>query len=352
MRPEITTYLIRCLKALRSVLPALAVGLAFAVVSLVGKISSGEKIVWIKIFSGPLIYSLCCFLSIWLIFCIVHAVYEIINKRELRENFFLSFVISFIGMIVGLLLARYFQALYEGYPANFSNMGGAFLVGTFITLMFLFYFYYKSSAEENIKLQALNAENELHVLKNQMRPHFLFNTLNGLSELIESDPQRASIMTQMLADLYREILKNSKTKTVKLVDEISLVEKYIKLEQYRYGKRLDYKISLSQDPVELEKIYIPSLVVQTLVENAIKHGISPAIEGGIIDISVVSNNGGHQVTVENTGAPVTESKGGTGIGITNTISRLHLLYGERHGFSLTSKNKTIATFWMTGEKID
>ncbi|MEK6624106.1 MAG: histidine kinase [Bdellovibrionota bacterium] len=350
MRPKIIRYLINCLKSLRSVLLALAVGLAFAAVSLITKMSSGEKIEWTRILAGPLIYSLCVFLNIWLFFCIVHAIYELSYRRELKENFLVSFCISFPGMSVGLLMARYFHALYDGRTVTFSNMGGAFLFGTFITLMFLFYFHYKNSYEENIKLQALNAENELHVLKNQMQPHFLFNTLNGMSELIESDPQRASIMTQMLADLYREILKNSKEKTIKLVDEISLVEKYITLQQSRYGERLNYKVSLLQDQDELNQVYIPSLVVQTLVENAIKHGISPSIEGGIIEIRVAKQSGGYQVSVENTGGPIIEGRPGTGI--INTIARLHLLYGERHGFSLTGGVKTIATFWMTGGKID
>ncbi len=348
MNPQVKDYLKRCFSSSRSVFAALAVALAFALVNIFGEMGRERDINFLQSMITPLIFAFAVFINVWTAHCFFHGVLLWIRlkfARTIHYGLGISFVVSFIGMSAGLILARYLSALYEHQPFSLENMGGAFLIGTFITLMFLFYYSYKNSREENLKLQALNAENELNVLKKQMQPHFLFNTLNGLSELIASDPEHASVMTQMLADLYREILQSSKSKTIRLSDEISLVEKYIKLEQCRFGQRLNYKISLCN-----EEVYLPPLVIQTLAENALKHGISPSLDGGTVDINVSARSGGYQVTVKNTGGPLIIGKNGTGIA--NTIARLKLLYGERHGFSLTGGAETIATFWITGEKID
>ncbi|HAZ15004.1 MAG: hypothetical protein A2X86_21980 [Bdellovibrionales bacterium GWA2_49_15] len=350
LRLEVKNYLINCFKAMRSVLLALAVGLMFMAVDVISSILSGEKILWSKTLSVPVIFSVACFLNVWLAICLFKGVLlcvQIRRGRAMKVNFLITFLVSFVGMISGLISARYLLAIYLGRIFSLNNMGGAFLIGTFITLMFLFYFYYKNSLEENLKLKALNAENELHVLKNQLRPHFLFNTLNGLSELIASDPATAGSMAQMLADLYREILENSKHKTIPISAEIALVEKYVQLEKKRYGGRLEFFLTLTADGNQ----YMPALLIQTLVENAIKHGISPSVKGGKIMVSVVPKNQGIQICVENTGSSYCAVGPGKGTGLANSQARLQLLYGERHGFKIEGGATTLATFWISGEKI-
>lgn len=229
--------------------------------------------------------------------------------------------------------------------------------GTIATAFSLF-FAYRQAREEALALRAESAEASLHVLEQQMRPHFLFNALNSLAELIESGQENAAETTYKLSDLYRRILANSGAKTSSLSSELDIVRAYLELEQLRFGNRLRFEIGVPENSGE---IFLPSLMLQTLVENAVKHGIAPAVEGGEVRIEICRGDGdGYQLSVANTGAPLQLNKspankklvtGGTGLA--NTRARLDLLYGDRHGFDLRrdQQGRTIAGFHFTGERI-
>ncbi len=332
MRQEWRNFWFETFKALRHVLTSIAVALLFFFVYLPqsepGEIGLVFKIV--------ICISLSVFFGVWLSLTINEAVSTFISirkgKARPRSSIFRSFSVSFIGMSLGLTLGYWIRyQLIEKEP-DYSTLPEYWLIGTFITLVFVFYKKYKTSREENLKLQAAHMESQYHVLKNQMQPHFLFNSLNSLSELCIANPNKAVEVTQKLSDLYREILENSKYKTTSLASEINIVCKYLDLEKIRFGERL--KFTIGGTPVG--DIKIPSLVLQTLVENAVKHGISKSIEGGEVNLSFHDcENGDVEISVSNSGAELSESKG-KGIGIENTISRLSLLYGSNHDFNLVS----------------
>jgi len=195
-----------------------------------------------------------------------------------------------------------------------------------------------------------------------MRPHFLFNALNSLAELIESGREDAAQTTYKLSDLYRQILANSGLKTASLSSELKIVQVYLELEQLRFDSRLRFQI---EAPDDSDCIFLPSLMLQTLVENAVKHGIAPSLEGGQIEIAIVRNAGQlYHLSVANTGNHYqpqasassihTRNGAGNGVGLANTRARLDLLYGNRHGFQIgsDSQGRTVASFNFTGEKID
>ncbi len=156
-------------------------------------------------------------------------------------------------------------------------------------------------------------------------------------------------MAQKLSDLYREILTSSKSHLSTLESEISIVEKYLDLEKIRYGDRLKFKIS---KPTLVEDIFLPSLSLQTLVENSIKHRVSKSLAGGQIDVSIVPSDSGFKVSVVDTGELESiefTNSASTGTGLSNTKSRLSLIYGSRNKFSLdVTKNSTRIEFWITG----
>ena len=133
--------------------------------------------------------------------------------------------------------------------------------------------------ETALKSKVAQAETQYKLLESQMQPHFLFNSLNVLSELIYVDRDMANSMIQKMADLYRDILNNSKTRFSTLESEISVLKKYIEIQKIRFTHRLQFHVDISPAFYNLK---IPSLMLQTLVENAIKHGISPKKEGGEI----------------------------------------------------------------------
>jgi LytS/YehU family sensor histidine kinase len=179
-----------------------------------------------------------------------------------------------------------------------------------------------------------------------MQPHFLFNSLNVLSELIYVDPDLACSVTQQLADLYREILTNSKQKFSNLGSEISILKKYIQIQKIRFGDRIRFKCDVGSEYFDIS---VPSLILQTLVENAIKHGISPKQEGGDIELTVIphadsvfSKSGSmYEICVSNTGELFKDvkKKDSGGTGLQNTKNRLDLFYGHSHGFRIYSDNK-------------
>lgn len=265
---------------------------------------------------------------------------------RLKESVKFRFAIGLTGMAMGMILASKIESDFFGNTFSLQGMSTGLTIGGVIYLVFVFKSAYKQTQEYNLKLRAESAEANMNVLKNQMQPHFLFNSLNSLAELIDTNREFASKMTQNLSDLYREILESSKNAKSSLTCELSIVQKYLELESLRFGKRLSFKIKPPQDS---EKILIPSLILQTLVENAIKHGISQSLNGGFIEIEILPNQNGYSVEIRNTSGVSQDVKASTGTGLMNTQSRLDLFYGDKHQFAISStSDMTVAHFWISG----
>lgn len=298
-----------------------------------------------------LIYGLVIVLTVWSFHFGVFLVFSFIqqktnNPQNIPSQLFIAGVA--VGSLFGIWLASYVKSYITGNTLrNITFM--PFIIGSTIGLIIYLHILYQKAKEEALTLQAKVAEANYNTLKNQMQPHFLFNVLNNIAELIETDHLQASQVAYDLSELYRQILTNSKNKTASLESEISIVKKYLELEKVRYGKRLNFSINI---PVNAQNIYLPSLILQTLVENAIKHGISKLVEGGNISIDVKElPNKIFELTIIN---PVSETSSvGTGTGLINTKERLSLLYGELNNFSIkkVETNKIVTSFCFLGEKI-
>ena len=192
---------------------------------------------------------------------------------------------------------------------------------------------------EAYRLETAAMRASFKVLERQMQPHFLFNALNALKELIPDDPALARAFTQRLADLYRLILKVSTSATTPLSDELTIVGHYLEVERVRYGDRLKYAIEV---PDELAALHVPSLMLQTLTENAVKHGIAKARGGGRVWVRARRHeSGGVELEVANTGAPYAPDPAGerpdsAKTGLANTRARLALMYGGEGALSISS----------------
>ena len=183
------------------------------------------------------------------------------------------------------------------------------------------------------------------LLQSQLHPHVLFNALNGLAELIHKDPPSAELCVKHLADLLRRILRASETPTFSLGEERALVDDYLFIE----GLRLGHRLRLHWDwDASLDGQQVPPLLIQPLVENAIKHGIAPNRSGG--DLIVRVRRRGPDLTMEvwNTGAPYIERPGG-GIGLKNLEARLALHFGQHPSFSIRPfEEGTLASISLPG----
>jgi signal transduction histidine kinase len=213
----------------------------------------------------------------------------------------------------------------------------------------LHYFWNYRQAEVNAwKLEAQAEAARLKALKLQLNPHFFFNSLNSVRALIAEDPERAQSMVTRLARLLRTTLQASDTKTVPLREEIDTVRTYLALEQVRLEERLRYTIDVPEAAAER---CVPFLLVQTLVENGIKHGVARWPEGGTIRIeATVEADDRLCIRVANTGRLEAEDTGG--IGLENARERLRLLFGDDAALTLDNgdADTVVATVRLPNER--
>jgi two-component system LytT family sensor kinase len=213
---------------------------------------------------------------------------------------------------------------------DFSMMTYWFLVGLSHALD-----YRRQSVERAVTaahLEARLAEASLQALQRQLHPHFLFNTLHTISALIHRDAHAADAMLARLSDLLRLTLDRLGTQQLQLKEELDFIDKYLEIEHTRFGDRL--RVMFDVDPTLLDAA-VPSLVLQPLVENALRHGIAPKVSGGRIDISARRDDGQLALTVRDDGygVPNDELEAlNEGVGVSNTRSRLALIYGDRYRF--------------------
>ena len=170
-------------------------------------------------------------------------------------------------------------------------------------------------------------EAELRALQAQVNPHFLFNTLNTISDLITSEPEKAELMTERLAEVFRYVLERTGINLISVAEEFDFLRTYLSIEQARFGERL--RVEMTVDP-QVAAAMLPSLILQPLVENAIKHGIAPKLDGGTLRISASEDRGFLRLTVEDDGAGWREAhtSNGSGIGLRNVRERLRTLYNS------------------------
>jgi signal transduction histidine kinase len=279
-------------------------------------------------------------------------------KNDLKLILFVSI---FVGII--LILVKYleyhsepqFQALYQGYFAFIEDTGAwnDFFQEQITNNSFAFlgyhYFYFldrqkkKAKALEEKKLdiervKELNKESYLLSLQNQVNPHFLFNSLNSVAGLIHDDPNKAVIMSNYLQSFFKLVHKHSSDSYSSIKEEIELIKFYLKIEGIRFENRLETHFLV--DPTSFE-CKIPRLLLQPLVENAIKHGISPYQKKGFIKVSISRKNDNKiEILIHDSGT--TFKEGNEGYGLKNVRKRLEYYYYKRSSLNiLDSETGTI-----------
>lgn len=179
------------------------------------------------------------------------------------------------------------------------------------------------------ELQELAASAQLAALRAQMNPHFFFNSLNSIAQLIHTDPNKAEACVERLAEIFRYLLNRSDTEFVPLAEEIRVVEAYLEIERARFGEDLRVEWDIDE---RTKRARVPCFVLQPLVENAVKHGISRKVGGGVLTISAVVENKQLRLTVRDTGNGTAEHETvfDRGVGLRSVRDRLVGLYGERY----------------------
>jgi two-component system, LytTR family, sensor kinase len=196
-----------------------------------------------------------------------------------------------------------------------------------------YFLRYQARLEETARLQALLTQARLDALRAQLNPHFLFNTLNAISALVERDPRGVRRMIARLSDLLRYTLDESSAQEVPLSRELDMLAEYIDLMQIRFQGKLN--VGLAVDDAA-RRALVPSLILQPIVENAIKHGVGRLTGAGDITIEARCEGAELRIRVHDTGPGLTEhtADDGAGVGLANTTARLRQMYGPAYGATL------------------
>lgn len=282
-------------------------------------------------------------------FLLSHLYRTWINRRgwkQLRWQALLPRVIGAILLLALLwtLIGGALDHLFNSAPQKdlsltakvvYSMFNAVWLYGIWSMLYFGYHIAdrYRRSEVERAQLAATVKEAELRALKSQVNPHFIFNALNSLRALIDEDPARARQSVTQLANLLRYSLQSGQLETVPFEEELRIVRDYLALEQVRHEERLRLRLDIASDTLHLP---VPPMLLQTLVENAVKYGISTRPEGGEIAIIARCVGGVLQLQVTNPGEIVVNpvavrtrpANSSTGVGLRNAAERLRLLFGE------------------------
>jgi two-component system, LytTR family, sensor kinase len=247
------------------------------------------------------------------------------------------------NLIIKLIMPALSDYLTAGLPARFLS---GYLFYIFYVILFMAIIYYqnfKEKVKRESELKSLIREAELHALKSQINPHFLFNSLNSISSLTMSDPARAQEMVINLSSLMRYSLKHEQNEKVKFGTELENNKLYLAIEKVRFGNKFHTVFNVDENCYKGE---LPNMILQPIYENAIKYGVYEAIEP--VDIITEASCTGEAlvITVSNSYDPGVISKRGEGIGLRNIRERLKIIYGNP-GLLKVKDNKKIFTVTLT-----
>jgi two-component system LytT family sensor kinase len=207
---------------------------------------------------------------------------------------------------------------------------------TFVLIWNLIYFAYhyivrtRQAQFDKIRLESLVKELELKTIKSHINPHFIFNALNSIRALIDENPGRARNAITELSNILRSSMQAEKLETVPFEKELSIVKDYLALEYIRFEDRLKIEYQIDEDTLDQP---VPPMMLQTLVENAIKHGIGKQVSGGVVKVISDFRNNYHELVVQNSGY-LNGHINGDGFGLFSTKNRLQLLFGEKANFEI------------------
>jgi two-component system, LytTR family, sensor kinase len=229
--------------------------------------------------------------------------------------------------------------------AGIINLSGISLVWSLIYFSLHYLENYQKAEIESLIWESAVKDFEIKTLKAQLNPHFMFNAMNSIRALIEEDPENAKIAVTKLSNILRYSLKIERTETVTLEDEIKTIRDYLDLEKIRFEERLQYNLNISPDS---NKVEIPPMMIQTLVENGIKHGLSKRTNGGEVSLITIVDSGKLLIEIRNTGhLNKDQLRSSDGFGIANTKHRLSLLFGEEASFSIKNENESTVLCQIT-----
>jgi len=250
--------------------------------------------------------------------------------------FLMGFVVYFLRVPINFILSRTFDPAAAFSPEQILGQSFFYVIVFFLWTVLYFTYYYFERYNNSLKYEASMIEIELNNLKSQLNPHFIFNALNSIRALVDENPSKSKQAINQLSNILRNSLASDKKGLTKFEDELKIVKDYLGLESIRFEERLRTEFEIHPDS---KNFLVPPLMIQTLVENGIKHGISKLTKGGVIHLKTYVDNNQLKIHIRNSGHLISGTKRTKGgLGIKNTVQRLKLIYGDEASFRILNEN--------------
>ncbi len=257
------------------------------------------------------------------------------EKPSVFDMIFNHLLVAIVVIAIWLAVSYFSLASLYGDHQDYmiflsSSIPWRAVTGLFYYLLFVMFYYlilYYDDLQEKLsmesKLQNLVTQAELDALKSQINPHFLFNSLNSISSLTITSPHKAQEMVIKLSDFLRYSLSHDRNEKTSLKEEFENLKRYLDIEKIRFGKRLNFVYDM---PESCEQVQIPNMILQPLIENAIKHGVYKSFDEVRVEIRCIEENDYIVIEISNDYDPDTRKPKGEGIGLKNIRKRLQLIY--------------------------
>lgn len=304
-------------------------------------------------------YSVPYYLGFWIlsfgIYRVFHRVKEWPWKKALVTLLGVSFLFGILNMLFSIPLRMLWRRAYAGseytfleaFLINVSKMypmaiSGMLMFCVVLIILFAMNYYqkYRNQYTQTLELESKLTKAQLQTLKMQLQPHFLFNALNTISMMVRQQKgDKAVTMISGLSDLLRKTLNRQSVQLVPLEEEMDILRQYLEIEEVRFQDKLTVSLEIAENTREIK---VPSLLLQPIVENAFKYGISRSLGDAFLGISSQINGNYLYLLVENTGPglpPGWSLQSNQGIGLSSTISRLEQLFGDNFRFRIDNRAK-------------
>lgn len=289
-------------------------------------------------------------------FLVTHIYRDLSKKREWLQlptgQLMPRVLLATVGMAISVYLLRilvsYLLNIYSPDMLSPANLIGNVIANIIILILWssvYFAFHYFEKNTQSLKYEVAMNEMKLNQLKAQLNPHFIFNALNSIRALVDEEPSKSKRAINHLSNILRTSLVLDKKRLTSLKEEIDTTKDYLALESIRFEERLQTEFNI--DP-RTEGIQVPPMMVQTLVENGIKHGISKLKEGGRVSVDTRLKNANIIIEIRNTGHYNKNKINGTGQGLRNTRQRLDLIFGESANLRIFNETESVV---LTSVKI-
>lgn len=285
-----------------------------------------------------------------ILFLLSHVLLRRISiKRGWLKKDFTKVILKVIGLlllmsVLATVILHSLYLLFVPIEFNFEWVSKLLLETLTFLVLYIFWasiyflYHYLDSNNKSLKFEAAVNEMQLNQLKSQLNPHFIFNALNSMRALVDENPSKAKIAITQLSNILRKSLIMDKLRVVDFNDELNTVKDYLALESIRFEERLKVKYNIDKNS---DNFQIPPMMMQTLIENAIKHGVSKLIKGGIVELRTFVKEFILIIEIRNSGqlvnGVVKKPKQG-GYGLANTKQRLKLIYGGEASFRIFNEN--------------